>query len=395
MPPTETVVLIGASIRAAAQSARRAGFQVVGIDLFGDRDCRDACQRFAMLDQTDDSAKLLDEYPSARVVCVGGFTDATSVLRSLGRHAHRIETALQRQAHLKQPETLRDLAIASGLSFPETITDDECEIDCQRLTSGRWLVKPRTGSGGIGVHWFDGDAKKLGPGVSIQRYVAGRVHGATLAIAVDATVIVAVCRSLIHRHGDGDAAMPFLYAGSFGPVPISDALQHSLIRIGNAVHHQTGLVGLCNVDLVVDRDGKTWLLEINPRYSGSSEVIERSLIGDETSLFTIDCDPGRASSMMMDPMRQTYKRVLYAPRKKRPLTFQLQEIAPEIGDRVQIADIPADGTVIEPGWPVCSVLMDVNSGDALRSIAAVRTIRDRIIRADDHSSFSSANDLMR
>lgn len=395
MSPTKTVVLIGASIRAAAQSARRAGFQVVGIDLFGDQDCRDACQRYAMLDQTDDAAKMLNEYPSAPVVCVGGFADPASVLRSLGPHADRIETMLRWQHRLKQPETLRELAIASGLSIPETITEFSCKLGRQRFSSGRWLVKPRSGSGGIGVQWFDGDVSRLGQSLSIQRYVAGRVHGATLAIDANATAVVAVCRSLIHRHGQGDAAMPFLYAGSFGPVPISGALRHSLTRIGNSIHQQTGLVGLCNVDVVVERDGKTWLLEINPRWSGSSEVIERSLIGDETSLFMIGCDPGRASLLTIEPMRQTYKRILYAPRHTGTVKFQLRSIAPEISDRVQVADIPADGTVIEPGWPICSVLMDVNAGDVGRSVAAVRTIRDRIIHASDYSSFSSANDLMR
>lgn len=395
MSTNESVVLIGASIRAAAQSARLAGFHVIGVDLFGDRDCRDACDRFAVLDQTDDAVKLLDEYPRARVVCVGGFADPGSALRSLGPHARQIETTLQWQHRLKQPETLRRLAIAGGMSFPKTITNVSSKFDRERLSRGRWLVKPRTGSGGIGVHWFSGNPNAVAADVTVQRYVPGRVHGATLAINGDSAVVVGVCKSLVHRHGHGDAAMPFVYAGSFGPVPIGDALRHSLTQIGIRIHRHTGLVGLCNVDIVIDRDGNAWLLEINPRWSGSSEVIERSLIGDDTSLFTIACDPGRSSSLVMDPTRQTYKRILYAPRNEGPLTFRLQAIAPEIGDGVQVADIPADGSIVEPGWPICSVLIDVNAGDVKRSTTAVRTIRDRIVRGDHHSSFSSANDLMR
>jgi predicted ATP-grasp superfamily ATP-dependent carboligase len=185
-----------------------------------------------------------------------------------------------------------------------------------------------------------------------------------------------------HRHGRGGDAMPFLYAGSFGPVAIDTALAESLVRIGREVHDRTGLVGLCNVDVIVDRSGHVWLLEINPRWSGSSEVIERSLVGDATNLFAIACDPGLASSVRTDPDRQTYKRVLFAPLTGRNVTFQLRSVVPELGHHVRIADVPADGTSIEPGWPICTVLVDVGQSDPAlsKSVAIVRSIRDRIVR---------------
>ena len=43
------LVLIGASVRAAAQSARRGGYRVIGIDLFGDTDTRELCDEFYLL----------------------------------------------------------------------------------------------------------------------------------------------------------------------------------------------------------------------------------------------------------------------------------------------------------------------------------------------------------
>ena len=44
-----TLVLIGASVRAAAQSARRGGYRIIGIDLFGDTDTRELCDEFYLL----------------------------------------------------------------------------------------------------------------------------------------------------------------------------------------------------------------------------------------------------------------------------------------------------------------------------------------------------------
>jgi predicted ATP-grasp superfamily ATP-dependent carboligase len=412
----KTVVLIGASVRAAAQSAERAGYRVIGIDLFGDRDCRAACDRFALLDESNRAAELFDEFSSADVVCVGGFADPTSVLESLGSHAGRIEKALNLQNRLKQPAFLRSIADAGGFFFPETFSSAAEKIESSVPTDGRWLVKPQRGSGGIGVTWATADTLVPDENVSIQRYVAGRLFGATLLIDPERAMVLGMCRSLFHRHGHGHQAMPFLYAGSFGPIPIEDDLARKLACIGREIHHRTGLdrtgldrtgldrtglVGLCNIDFIIDRDGQPWLLEINPRWSGSSEVIERSLVGDETSLFALGRDPSLSSSIAIDPTMQTYKRVLYASRSGRPVRFKLQSIAPEIGLKlnipgVTIADVPADGTQIEPGWPICSVLMDMTEKSDFKSIARVRSIRDRILHGGGQSaSFSSANDLMR
>ncbi len=400
--PHNAVILIGASIRAAAQSAKRAGLNVIGVDLFGDQDCRTACDRFALLDGSGDAARLLDEFADAELVCVGGFADPGSLSRTLGRHACRLEKPIAMQDRLKQPKLLREIASAGGVSFPDTFSPNDPNIDeTLPLTDGRWIIKPRSGSGGIGVSWLDTAIANVSSDVVIQRYISGRRYGVTMLIDRDRVTLLGVCRSLIHRHG-GEDPMPFLYAGSFGPVSIDQNLTGLVTDIGSAIAQRTGVIGLCNIDLIVDRSGKPWLLEINPRWSGSSEVIEQSMIGDVVSLLAIGRDPRRASMSVMDPKRQTYKRVIYAPREAEPLRFQLQAIAPELNDQVQVADIPADGTVIEPGWPICSVLVrvdaDKNRGDLFRVLGVVRSIRKRLlgsVLAPDHSSFSAANDLIR
>ena len=51
-PPIQRLILHGASVRAAAQSAQAAGFAVFGIDLFGDTDALAACQKFKLLSTT-------------------------------------------------------------------------------------------------------------------------------------------------------------------------------------------------------------------------------------------------------------------------------------------------------------------------------------------------------
>ncbi len=71
-----TVVLIGASIRSAAQSAKRAGFRVLGIDHFGDIDTRQACQEFWILNEfvtNPDAIRRFQKFPH---FVVGGLNSA-------------------------------------------------------------------------------------------------------------------------------------------------------------------------------------------------------------------------------------------------------------------------------------------------------------------------------
>ncbi len=77
MPPSR-LILVGASVRAAAQSAARAGFQVTGIDLFGDIDTVAACQNYVPLGKSTLST-VTDLHPdSATPVIVAGGLDRPS-----------------------------------------------------------------------------------------------------------------------------------------------------------------------------------------------------------------------------------------------------------------------------------------------------------------------------
>jgi predicted ATP-grasp superfamily ATP-dependent carboligase len=67
----------------------------------------------------------------------------------------------------------------------------------------------------------------------------------------------------------------FQYAGSIGPWHLpAGALQH-VERAGMAVAAM-GAVGLFGIDFVLDDDGRVWVIEVNPRYTASVEVVERA-----------------------------------------------------------------------------------------------------------------------
>jgi predicted ATP-grasp superfamily ATP-dependent carboligase len=67
----------------------------------------------------------------------------------------------------------------------------------------------------------------------------------------------------------------FQYAGSIGPWHLPAAALLHVERAGMAVAAM-GVVGLFGIDFVLDDGGRIWVLEVNPRYTASVEVVERA-----------------------------------------------------------------------------------------------------------------------
>src|SRR5207253_170129 len=68
-------------------------------------------------------------------------------------------------------------------------------------------------------------------------------------------------------------APPFRYAGNVGPMELSLQANNLLCRIGEVIGERCGLLGLFGVDFIF-ADGVPWLVEVNPRYPASVEVLE-------------------------------------------------------------------------------------------------------------------------
>ena len=96
------IVLVGASVRAAAESACRGGLEVVAVDCFGDEDTRLASQRWisATRPSRDDIAFINDCLLSERrVMKVGGLLAAHPLVVRLLRSPLRLGGGVQTLLH--------------------------------------------------------------------------------------------------------------------------------------------------------------------------------------------------------------------------------------------------------------------------------------------------------
>lgn len=399
------IVLMGASVRAAAQSASRAGFCVTGIDLFCDSDTEAACHQlfavpglghskagFANAGDGDPGAfgrvgleRVIHACRGVRLVEVGGLSAGNLLSQRLSSLCPQLGPTPQVRQQIGDVEFLRELAASTGMRFPRS-SHRGWPATTARHAPGRWLVKRRFSCGGLGVHWQDADSI-IAADELLQQWVAGRSYGATLLSNGDDVVLLGACRSLFRRRG----RLPFVYAGSFGPTSLSPELTHTLRRLGKQIVAATKLRGLFNVDYLLDRQGNAWLIEINPRWSGSSELIERRLIdrqalGIESSLFALSIQAIQGNDISLLSRQDLaesaeghpvfLKRIVFASSDvcfHRSLLTQLTVLTSGNDIHTAIHDVPREGTVIRQGEPLLTLIscFEHNAKNPMRKHRAV------------------------
>jgi predicted ATP-grasp superfamily ATP-dependent carboligase len=144
------------------------------------------------------------------------------------------------------------------------------------------------------------------------------------------------------------------------------------------------------MDFIVNDAGEPWLIEVNPRLTGSVEILELAcgmqLLADHVACY----DSGAASfarefAASPSPPRDERlgRAILYAPYR---LISKIPLPQPVVWNTAPpIADIPEPGTVIEAGRPVCSVYAwGTNIDDVTAKLfAAARDVEQYLERVDE------------
>ncbi|WP_145429938.1 ATP-grasp domain-containing protein [Lacipirellula limnantheis] len=357
------LAMVGASVRAAAFSALRAGYDVVTADLFADADLRAHC----------DATRIEAGYPEALADWLAATEcDGWLFTGALENH-HELINAMAKLRPLvgcsagairatRNPLLLQPVIQAAGLAFPETIeAGDKLPLDRS------WLCKTYRSANGSGVWLLDGvEARERATeaGAYFQRFVGGTSAAAVYLCSRQGSTLLGITHQLV---GDAVAgAKPWHYAGSVGPLRISDAVAAQLAKLGELLSERFKLTGIVGVDLVIERD-KAWIIEINPRYSASAEVVERVIgvnvvdahvkaCANEPIELPASVRPGRSGGKGEEAATRTHgKLILYAKRDAlvdeefHAWAMSHSSLDPEA---CRLADIPALGELISAGHPI-------------------------------------------
>jgi len=332
------VLIAGFTTRAIAESARRAGYQPVTVDYFGDLDSQRIGPNVSLraCGRPYSAAGILElarDVPADALVYVGGLENHPEVVATLAAGRTLWGNAPAVLARVRDPWVV--FAFLRSRGFRVAAFRGRGEALPRR---GRWLRKPERGGGGHGVRLWDG--RPLATGQMLQAFIEG--PSASLAFVADGRRALALGWTQQRQ-----AAPGFRYAGNVLPLDGPAAAFAEASAIARALTEEFGLRGLNGIDFVLHQ-GRPVVLEVNPRYAASMELIDRAA-GIPVFGLHVSAVEGTLPAAP-PPARPGYwgKAIVYAAERL---------VAPATAGWIRrgIRDVPHPGTVLARGQPVCTV----------------------------------------
>jgi predicted ATP-grasp superfamily ATP-dependent carboligase len=369
------ILVVAYSARSLAAAARRSGYTVVALDLFGDADLKSVAGANCVVDGDPfegfnpgallEAAAELSPPSSHRPLGLAygvGFEAQAALLEQLSRGRRLYGNAPNVLARVKDP--VQFFGALGRLGIPHPQTRSTAPEDGEG-----WLVKRIGGSGGTHVRPYAGIA--AGAGCYYQRIAPGRPAGVSFLADGKRSLIIGVNEQW---PASGDTAQPFRFSGACQPAVIGDRLSRDIQSLLDAVTGEFGLVGLNNLD-VMDNGDTYAVLEVNPRPGANLDVFDFDGVG----LFRhhlAACDGRLPQSWTGRPMA-TAMAVVYAAN---PVRVPAAVDWPE-----WVADRPTGGSLIEEGSPLCTVLAaGVTAGSARRQATERMAQILAALQAEEH-----------
>ena len=373
------LIIIGASARAAAFSAHRAGYTPYWLDQFGDEDLRQRFPGRIISAYPKQVVELIDQAPDAPFIYTGALENHPGVLDELCRRRTLLGNPVPVCSGVRDPFLLFEALRRNDIACPEFRMVERGRTPAYNMRGhvlnpsphlDGWLVKPLRSAGGMGIERYNG--QPADERYYLQQYLTGESCSAVFVGAQGRCRLLGVTRQLVgvpEFH-----AGEFSYCGSIGPLELNEADNLQWRRIGEVIAGEFNLTGLFGVDAIKQQDG-IYLVEVNPRYTASVEALELVLDLQAVKLHCYACE-GRPIEMETRAARRFIgKAILFAPED---LVFR--EFAQE---GFSIADVPARGAEIKQGHPVLTVMVtgtDVDSISGELKQAAQRIMKGLGVR---------------
>ncbi|NLC90205.1 MAG: ATP-grasp domain-containing protein [Methanocorpusculum parvum] len=329
----KSVLVAGYTTRHVAASASRAGYDVYAVDHFCDQDLISCTKDHLAFDELDELPfavdGMLERYDIDHVVTTSG-AELLEIPRRLGTVADVAKRFMDKGK-------TQDFFEEIGVPVP------------RRLEKGEYpaMMKTLSGAGGWRNACVRSDAER---GIweefvehvpcMAQEPIAGQP--ASVSCLGTGTSALALCANeQILRGGDTCA-----YAFSGSLTPCRHPLAGRMMELAEKIVAASGCVGSVGVDFVLT-DKEAYAIEINPRFQGTVETVEKAL---GINLFSLHADAclGILSKKRPDPVCFAVRRILVAPCDI-TINADLSAISADI------TDIPYPGTSFEEGEVMFSV----------------------------------------
>jgi predicted ATP-grasp superfamily ATP-dependent carboligase len=370
-----TLLLVGMDLVGLALSAKKAGYKVFAADFFGDLDLKKICDRCkSVIDQKSGvstgtlessfnpydllkiSQVLNNEEEIDGVLLSSGLDDSFEILKKIDRLPKIIGNPPEIIQRVRDKSYFFKELGRLGLSYPcTTIVESFEEAKIAAKDIGCPLVlKPGEGFGGYGIRKIEelGQLKKMFKKVRsiankivVQEYIEG-VNASISFIAGSNIVKMLTLNEQILGLEVGLQDEPFLYCGNVVPLEFSESTINQCKQIVKKIGTNFQLRGSNGVDIVISKEGIPNVIEVNPRFQGTIECVEKILCENLVEMHMKACIDGDLPQNKRNPLGFSTRLITYAPRRL---------FAPDLRSLSWVRDIPLPNSIVEKDEPLCSI----------------------------------------
>jgi predicted ATP-grasp superfamily ATP-dependent carboligase len=372
------MLIVGFSTRAIAGSAVAGGHRVVTLDYFGDRDQRECVENHSLMRDLGlrySALALLETSRSLdyrQIIYTSGLENHPDVVEALGRGRALLGNPPRVLRRVRDWGALRAFCHRSGLPFPQTLLQGE---EAAADPTGSWLIKPVRGGGGHGIRPWAG--QPVDKNHFLQLFVRGQAASAAFVADGRRCVVLGLTEQLIGRRELG--AQGLAWCGNILPPVLPARHRAGLLRqveaMASRLTEEFELRGLNGIDLVISDDGAVHLVEVNPRYTASMELIERA---HGLNMFSLHLEAlaGKLPEWSLADR-------LDGPCYGKGIVYARQSVTIPNTDAWYTKDrrdIPFEGDRIDAGWPICTVLVEAADRDGCwrQLVDAAESVRQEI-----------------
>lgn len=372
------LLLVGVSVRALIESAAASGYRVRGIDFFGDADALWHGQVVSLEDlgKTQTVKNLFEvakTIPCSGLVYASGPENTPEELHFWESRGLLCGNEGEVLKKVRDPWRLQQCLNIAGVAMPPFYSPEQWNRGAK---TGRWLLKVLNRGSCHGITELPADDNSVQKALAetddlspliIQEYIEGISASATFLANGKEAAVLGTSRQLIGRNRRNRS---FSYEGNIVPLDPRAALdlqdfRNKINEIAKRLTSCFALKGINTVDFILNAEG-IWILEVNPRWSGSVELIERargkSLFGDHLTgckgrelprfqkVIAESADGGEELRNFIG------KKLVFADKNLSIGELREQDYRSLYEQGVR--DIPRAKTEIAKGQPLCTVLVE-------------------------------------
>ncbi|MEM7577342.1 MAG: ATP-grasp domain-containing protein [Planctomycetota bacterium] len=263
---SETLIIVGDRPFHAAGSAQSAGLNVVTLG-------------------ADEVLKHIHTTPGdGTVLLTGEMENRPELVAAIASVRKLRGSGAEAIRKVRDPEVLPSLPPFAGLKFCKTLPRVGPFRRIVRRVTGNaglgrvYLIKPANSYGGRRIRPWS-RRSKVGASEYVQEAVTGTPMSAIFRSDGWSCVLLGVTEQLVGDEKLGAEpgfASWYGYVGSIGPVSLTTQDRAALSHLGVVLTQRCDLRGVFGVDLIRDRKGRWWPLEVNPRWPASAVVLEQA-----------------------------------------------------------------------------------------------------------------------